>query len=166
MSQDVEFRPLPMSPNYLVSSDGRLFKEIKGSITRGYLMVQLRRARRCARALHRLVAITFVPNPDGLAEVNHKDGNKLNNHASNLEWMTKSDNVKHAHATGLTDKKGSKSYWATIDEKKAVAIWEYCKKVKDARPRVKHHEIASMFDCTPRIVEQIRAGRTWRHVCK
>lgn len=42
---------------------------------------------RHAKPLHRLVAEAFVPNPNGLPEVRHKDGNKLNNHADNLEWV-------------------------------------------------------------------------------
>lgn len=51
--------------------------------------------------VHRLVAEKFIPNPKGLPEVNHIDGNKANNQVSNLEWVTSSDNKLHALATGL-----------------------------------------------------------------
>lgn len=52
-------------------------------------------------AVHKLVALAFCDGyKDGLC-VNHKDGNKLNNMASNLEWVTHSENIKHAFATGL-----------------------------------------------------------------
>ena len=50
---------------------------------------------------HRLIATTFLPNPDGLPQVNHKDGDKANNCAENLEWCTASDNAKHrVHVLG------------------------------------------------------------------
>lgn len=51
--------------------------------------------------VHRLVAIHFIPNPLGLPEVNHIDGNRLNNDVTNLEWVTSSGNSIHAVKTGL-----------------------------------------------------------------
>lgn len=52
-------------------------------------------------SVHRLVALNFVPNPEKKLEVNHIDGNKLNNNASNLEWCTRSENEQHAWKNGL-----------------------------------------------------------------
>ena len=50
---------------------------------------------------HRVVASAFLPNPDNLPEINHKDGNRLNNRIENLEWCSHADNVRHAHKNGL-----------------------------------------------------------------
>lgn len=51
--------------------------------------------------LHRLLATAFIPNPEDKPQVNHIDGNPLNNAISNLEWVTQSENQRHAYRTGL-----------------------------------------------------------------
>lgn len=56
-----------------------------------------------AYLVHRLVAEMFVPNPNDLPCINHKDGDKSNPHPENLEWCTHQENMAHAAATGLSD---------------------------------------------------------------
>lgn len=53
--------------------------------------------------IHRLVALAFIPNPNGESDVNHKDGNKENIHVSNLEWCSRSENIAHAYRIGLRE---------------------------------------------------------------
>lgn len=80
--------------NYEVSDDGRVFntngKELKHYlIKRGYHVVFLfKNNKQKTKLVHRLVAEAFIPNPDNLPQVNHKDENKDNNSLSNLEWCT------------------------------------------------------------------------------
>lgn len=96
--------------NYVIYEDGSLYslkykRFLKPfAIGRGkdYLAYKLcHNCKEKTMQAHRLVALNFIPNPDNLATVNHKDGNKHNNHVSNLEWMTADDNLRHAYITGI-----------------------------------------------------------------
>lgn len=72
----------------------------------GYSMVNL--SNKCItkiKSVHRLVALHFIPNPQGKPQTNHKDGNKQNNHIDNLEWVTPSENQLHAFVSGLNKQK-------------------------------------------------------------
>lgn len=68
----------------------------------GYLAIKLQnRGIPKHHYIHQLVGKAFISNPDNLPEINHEDGCKLNNYVGNLNWITHSDNHKHAHSTGL-----------------------------------------------------------------
>ena len=93
---------------YFVSDDGFVYndknKKLRPSINRktGYCQVILTKdGCQIMRYVHRLVAEAFLENPNQRKEVNHKDGNKQNNSASNLEWATRSENMSHAYKSGL-----------------------------------------------------------------
>lgn len=55
--------------------------------------------------VHKLVALCFIPNPKNLTQINHIDGNKLNNNQNNLEWISNYDNMQHAIKNGLINEK-------------------------------------------------------------
>lgn len=86
----------------------KIYKEdntiIKKHITnkpKYYFVVLSKNSIRKNVRIHRLVAQAFIPNPNNLPQVNHKDGNKLNNCVNNLEWCTNSYNISHAIKNGL-----------------------------------------------------------------
>ncbi len=98
-----------ISKNYHATSDGKVYstrtnKQIEGGYNRRYLRCKVDGT---SYHTHRLIAKTFLPNPNNLPQVNHKDGNKHNNSVDNLEWCTAQHNVQHAVDTGLN--KGAKS---------------------------------------------------------
>ena len=82
--------------------------------------------------VHRLVAETFIPNPNNLPEVNHKDGDKLNNNVKNLEWCTNLENMRHSVETGLRNVKGENNPSAKLTVKDVINIRkEYIPKSKE-----------------------------------
>lgn len=95
---------------------GLLTKEDKNLRTRitphGYEIVTLvKNGNRKTLYVHRLVAITFIPNPEGKPQVNHIDGNKQNNHLSNLEWCTAKENLNHALGNSLREMPKGDEHW-------------------------------------------------------
>ena len=107
-------------------SDTGLVRNSKGQIRSAkpnknvqYLQIDLYKQNiRTHKYIHRLVAETFIPNPNNLSEINHIDGNKQNNLVSNLEWVSKKENAEHAIRTGL------KTYKTRLSEEKFLQILE------------------------------------------
>ncbi len=96
------FEKVKNHDKYIIHKDGRIYS-IKSNMFMKendgiYKSITLDQVK---YSIHRLVALQFLPNPDNKPSVNHKDGNKLNNHVDNLEWATLSENSRHAFDTGL-----------------------------------------------------------------
>ena len=94
--------PIPGYPDYLIEKDGQIFslktnKWLKANIgNTGYYGIELANDKGHKRlSIHRLVALTYIPNPNNLPQVNHKDENKLNNNVNNLEWCTNQYNMTY-----------------------------------------------------------------------
>lgn len=123
--------------------------------TTGYYCVQIA-GKKNAR-VHRLVAAAFLGPSHGM-EVNHKDGNKLNNRLSNLEYCSKQDNLKHARDTGLTPSKvGDKNPMARLTALDVHVVRGLL--AEGFKPR----EIAESYGVHPVTIRDIKNGRTWRN---
>lgn len=107
------WKEIPATKGFIeVSNQGRVRSLLRGTYrilktqrdAKGYhrFSVTIEGEKRTYK-LHREVAKAFIPNSNNLPQVNHKDGNKDNNHVANLEWITNIDNVHHAIENGLWD---------------------------------------------------------------
>lgn len=104
-----EMKTIPGFSRYLISKSGdvwtKIYKKImKQKIDRyGYPVISLINDQGIKKypPIHRLVALTYIPNPYDLGQINHIDGNKRNNNVSNLEWITVSKNIEHSFRTDL-----------------------------------------------------------------
>ena len=96
--------------NYYITEDGKVYskkfdkmRELKPfKNEKGYLKISLNKnGKRNSHRISRLVALTYIPNPLNLTDVDHRDCDKTNNHISNLEWVTHSENIKRAKKNDL-----------------------------------------------------------------
>lgn len=94
--------------HYILFEDGRVYSTLRGRFLTPYghqsgypTYVLSINGKRTNKHLHRLVAEAFIPNPDKLPQVNHKNGIKTDNSPENLEWCTNRDNALHAYQHGL-----------------------------------------------------------------
>lgn len=113
---------------------------------------------RKAYKVHRLVAAVFLgPCPEGY-DVNHKNGIKSDNRPRNLEYVTRSENLRHAFALGLKTHKGEnhpKSKYTSEQAKEVKSyLWQGCK----------HRDIAACMQVPMHFVADVSAGRNWPHI--
>ena len=150
---------------YLVSTTGLVKSLMSNKILKpnhmnnGYLSVELFRNKKSKRFLiHRLVAQTFLPNPDNLPYVNHKDENKQNNTIDNLEWCTRSYNVNYGTAN-----ERRRTHWHAT--KKVVRVWEE-NKIKNGKPVLcytKKGEFIKRFNSAKEAGAELKT--TYSHIC-
>lgn len=150
--------------NYIVFPSGRILNlhgsEMVGAIGRdGYRHVILNGKN---VDVHRVIAKVFVPNPKGLEQVNHIDGCKTNNDVRNLEWCTRSENLKHAYAHGLEKRVSGEAHHShKLTSESAKYIKEH------AVPRSKEFGFAALarkFGVDRTTVSAIYHGEAWKDI--
>lgn len=155
--------------NYCIDENGlilntRTRRVIIHSISKkGYLQVCL--TNKNTYSIHRLVSLTFIENKENKPEVNHKDGNKLNNHVSNLEWNTTQENLEHKRINNLgktlkakLSATGINNSQAKLDEEDVIFIRTNCVTKIDIKKFSKelNISISTIYD--------IKNRRSWTHI--
>lgn len=165
------FAIIPFDKNYACSNTGLIMNIRTGRIIssninkKGYLQVCL--SNKKVYTVHRIVAICFLPNEDLSLEVNHIDGNKLNNYTANLEWCTKLENIAHAVANDLwkTDKQkiaatGENNTQNVLLESEVLLIRELYS--NEWKPSVIWQKFSNKISRTT--IYDIVKGRSWNHI--
>ena len=107
--------------------------------------------------LHRVIAITYIPNPDDLPQVNHKDGNKSNNNYLNLEWVTGQQNVTHSVEQGLV-KRGNKRPNAMLTDDQVRELRQLRKDGKS------YYDLGRQFNIAYQTAHKVCTRQTYTHV--
>ena len=134
-------------------------KILKPQIGEYYLHVDLYKDKKDhTKTIHSLVAKAFIPNPNNLPEVNHKDGIKYNNNVTNLEWSTFSDNTKHAYRMGLMKgMKGEKSPQSKLTD---IQV----KEIRELKGKLIQEEIASIYNVCRQTISSIHRNINWKNI--
>ena len=140
------------------SSHGRVITKRKGvhhgSNSSGYRVINYDRK---TWRVHRMIAETFVPNPENKSEVNHINGNKADNRADNLEWCTSSENKQHAYNSGLkVSQKGEARYNSKLTE---GAVRE----IKRNDQGLTQEALGELYGVTQSLISRIQRGKKWQH---
>jgi hypothetical protein len=164
-------KPVPGLPGYTINENGDIFsykgKKANGhkmaTVTTncGYVHVSLVYTQGQSKPflVHRLVAQAFIPNKDNKPQINHIDGNKQNNHFSNLEWCTRAENQLHAFETGLQDRiQGEDHVSAKLSNQDAIDI------INLILNGASNEDIAHKYELHSRYVSLIRHQKRWKHL--
>lgn len=154
---------------YRISNFGRVYslprKRVRGGLLKctpdsgGYPIVNIYyKEKRMPVRVHRLVAISFISNPDNLPQVNHKNGNRGDNRVENLEWITNAGNARHAFDTGLNRNFGENNYASKLTENDIRTIR------KMGECGFVHQLIADNFKVDRKTISDILHGLTWKNV--
>lgn len=141
-----------------VQRRSQIIKSIPKKI--GYCFINVYRdGKRYKYNTHKIVALTWIPNPENKYTINHINGVKHDNRVENLEWCTVKENVHHAIATGLSKRKGTDNTNACLDEKQVVEIRSsYIKKKGNIK------KLSEKYKVSTSIISDVVNNRTYNNI--
>lgn len=173
--------PLKSPYRYAVSIDGLVLSVMNRKIlkpiprTKGYLQAAVTKysedglGRKIKNyPIHRLVAMTYLPNPDNLPQVNHIDGNKCNNCVDNLEWCSNEYNMAHSYTSGLregTQARGEHNFNSKLTgEKVKDILHNYQIKSNKVSDYTFCNQYAKQYNVTRPAILAVIKRQTWKYV--
>lgn len=136
----------------------RVMKQYDGGYKQRYKFVMLRiDGKSVNKYVHRLVAETFIDNPDNKEQVNHINGNQKDNRVSNLEWTTPLENMKHAYENELA-LRGENCPWTTLTNEDVIKCFKLHLEGKSQK------YIRDALGMTESQVYKIVKRQRWRHI--
>lgn len=150
--------------DYLCNEQGEIYSLKRNKIMKthndkdGYkqLRLTIEKGKAITVKVHRLIAQTFIPNPENKPCVNHKNGNKKDNTVANLEWCTTKENNTHARQTGLLNDCG-------VNNSRAVCNEETLKEIRTLIAEGKGNtEIEKITGISNKVISNIRRGRNYK----
>lgn len=152
---------------YIIYDDGRVWSEKRYKFLKpfpnpdGYLLVDLHHdGKSYYRLVHRLVAVAFIPNPNNLPVVNHKNGVKTNCCCENLEWCTYKENTQHAWRIGLIKPRYGEDNPANRYNEQT--IHKVCQLLEEGS--LDYKTISEITKVNPTTIYDIRKRGKWKHI--
>ena len=142
--------------DYIITKEGEIFNKRNGKKLKpqkngkGYLRISIGGK---LMFVHRLIAELYIPNPDNKPQVNHINGNKLDNRVENLEWVTNMENRKHA-LINLLHYQGEQCSWSKLNKEKVDFI--------RLHKELSNKELATLYGVSVGTIKDVRKYRTWK----
>lgn len=124
---------------------------------KGYLDVSLTKNGKLKKyRSHRIIAMTFIPNPQNKPQINHKNKNKKDNRVENLEWCTNAENQTHSYMNGRIARTGPDANATKLDTIQVLTVIE-CLRSKC----ISKNDIAAYFNISAPVIRHINTGTHW-----
>jgi HNH endonuclease len=157
-------KELDIAPGYLIYSDGRIWSKKVSRFLKPYIdkngyyrnTFHLLNKKKIFTGHHKIIALTFIPNPENKPQINHINGIKSDNRVENLEWVTNQENMDHSIKMGLRHwEKGDLSKNHKLNE---IDIPEIRKRLENGETQL---SIAKIYGVKRQTIGDIKLGRKW-----